>query len=518
MRYAKTVASSVKGGVDVELGQKTVIVGPNGSGKTSIVQSLELATKGWASDIEGRDRAKLGQSLARLFSDQSDMWSKVEFSDGMKFSWSMQQGTKKGSFKDPVPVVPFNVEWPVFDTNKILLGGDKTVRGWLEKQVCGAVSEDKLWNLVSPASKRLLQPLVNRLPELDILALAAAARNEARRLRAAATTAENTIDSLVQGTNPPLPESGVAKLRAQLEKLVSVKGISRAEYDRAASEVEKCKGRITAQEKELSALPVAEDIGDGLIEKLRNTQELISRSRQLSKDSCIVCGADEANLDARLTEVAVLLKDRKQAAARVNARRVLENRLEQAKAELSRQKTNLAALIVAPDTLAEQRALRDKLAADLAAKQVWQKEKIERIDVATRRENAAMLSLGADSLELAGKKELKRAKGNFETQISSFLPAGEDMAVDLGSARLGFDRSGSVHTALSGAESSRLLLALTSYLAGSDADTIIVPPDRAWDAATLTREMEALAHVEAQIIIMSTVEPDAVAGWTIVNL
>lgn len=54
--YIKTVTTSVKGPTrNYTLGQRTVICGDNGSGKSAITQSIELALTGGVSDVAGRD-------------------------------------------------------------------------------------------------------------------------------------------------------------------------------------------------------------------------------------------------------------------------------------------------------------------------------------------------------------------------------------------------------------------------------------------------------------------------------
>ena len=41
--FVKHVKSNIKRGVDVTLGQYTVLVGHNGAGKSSVIQALQLA-------------------------------------------------------------------------------------------------------------------------------------------------------------------------------------------------------------------------------------------------------------------------------------------------------------------------------------------------------------------------------------------------------------------------------------------------------------------------------------------
>ena len=64
--YIKKVTGSIKGGVDADLTEKTLIIGSNGAGKSAIVNAVELALVGGASDIEGRAWVQDVKRLKRL--------------------------------------------------------------------------------------------------------------------------------------------------------------------------------------------------------------------------------------------------------------------------------------------------------------------------------------------------------------------------------------------------------------------------------------------------------------------
>ena len=52
--YVVFAESNIKGGVSAALGPKTLIVGPNGTGKSAVANTVELALTGRVSDILGR--------------------------------------------------------------------------------------------------------------------------------------------------------------------------------------------------------------------------------------------------------------------------------------------------------------------------------------------------------------------------------------------------------------------------------------------------------------------------------
>ena len=88
--FVRRVQSNVKKGVDCELSRLTLLVGPNGSGKTSVQNAIELAACGFASDVEGRAKVKKGDMLAKLGpATATPRSSEIEVSDGRKAKWKL---------------------------------------------------------------------------------------------------------------------------------------------------------------------------------------------------------------------------------------------------------------------------------------------------------------------------------------------------------------------------------------------------------------------------------------------
>ena len=89
--------------------------------------------------------------------------------------------------------------------------------------------------------------------------------------------------------------------------------------------------------------------------------------------------------------------------------------------------------------------------------------------------------------------------------------------------RMGFERDGRLHCALSGAEWATVItavsMAVTSKM-GDDEPAVLVPYDRAWDTRTLSAVMRGFLNFEGQVIIASTVRPMGrpPKGWTIIDM
>ena len=100
--YVKHIQSNVKKGVCAELGPRTLIVGPNGSGKTSILNSLELALGGFATDVMGRGPIRKPGDLMVLSQDGKTLDSTAgtfKWQLGNLFYFENSNGDKASSEK-----------------------------------------------------------------------------------------------------------------------------------------------------------------------------------------------------------------------------------------------------------------------------------------------------------------------------------------------------------------------------------------------------------------------------------
>lgn len=518
MPYAQRVTSTLKTGVSAALSSKTVLVGPNGSGKTAIVQALELATCGCASDMEGRHQVKLHTSLARLFpADAQGRWAEVIFDDGKVFRWSMEE-TNSG-FKKPEHDAPFKVSWPMQDMKAVLSGDAKSVAAWLESVVVGQITADDVIASAPVHLRSVVQQIIRSAVSTDFLALAKYAGNEAKNKRSAATRSEKTVEQMTVGITPPLLPSVRQQLEARLATLRAQVGITQVDYDTRKANII---AAVEAYEQERAAFEQQVDPStSGNVRQVTTALRLAEEhARTCPGAMCWVCGT-EHEAPTPITDWVATLRD---------AARDVQDAIDRAAAYQTR-KQDLATreqalqiavesfnkLVVAPDTRAEQADIERQLQADTAAKQLWANADAARADIADARRQADMLTEAAKALTETGKRFLTQRKKHFEDRVTAFLPNGEIFGVDLDTARVGIWRGGELHSAVSGAEWSRLLLAITAALSdGSPA--ILVPEDRSWDPVTLASVMQALQHAPCQVIIMSAVAPDPVEGWTMVDL
>lgn len=527
MKYVSHVKTSIKGGCDVQLSPRTVIVGPNGSGKTTIVQAIELAAVGWVSDMEGRDQVKQSKALSRLFEDHDNMFAELTVHDteGNKdfiFEWSMEAGSR-GSFKTPQHEPPLRVRFPVQDLMATLKGDSSTMGAWLEKQVLDSMTTEDLLSALPPAVRDDAEAFITSSRSSDFLALAKAAAAESKNLKTKATRTETTIDKMLEGIAPPLTEGKLAELEEQRAALSSrtSKGVEQREYDALERTIGRLEADIEKLKAKIPTLPQPPPAAAEALDKVNGAKHLIKAHLSVfGIDSCWVCGNDTPNAIAEqvdvLTGIETELRVHREAADTFKAANDL---LAAYVEDLASKKTWLSGLHVSDgEEEAEARQLLDTIAQDKANRRAWENADAQRREVAQMRAQADRLSLVGKELKKAGERLLGQQKAAFEARVSSFLPAAEALGVDLDASRVGLMRGEKLHSAMSGAEESRVLLALASAQEDGKSFSVLITKDRGWDAHTLHSTMLALADSPVQIIIMSTVEPEPVEGWTMVNL
>ena len=128
--HIKYIHSNIKNGVNTELGKKTLIVGPNMSGKTSILQALELALVGTISDAENRDEVKSLPPIIRSFGPSEDsFFSAATVSDDTKFVWAYKRLNGKVSKQEVSR--PYSITYTSRDLLRALKGSASTIQSLL---------------------------------------------------------------------------------------------------------------------------------------------------------------------------------------------------------------------------------------------------------------------------------------------------------------------------------------------------------------------------------------------------
>ena len=541
MAYFKHVKSNVKGGVDVELGEKTIIVGPNGSGKSAVQNSLELATRGFVTDLTGRDEVRKESDLFAL-GDGSTLYSNAIMDDGTEFKWSTE---KKGkSVKKADPEQPFAVAWPVLDTEAMLKGNAETQSKWLLR-VAGEATRSAIHSHITDTD--LYDSIAKRYEPMDEAELLAkvleVVSSDARKVKSRVTQAEATAEALSRGLGSEPRDSELDDLQARLNELRSsapepgVIRLSQAEVEYTAARAQSAVNQWQEAQAELTAaqakraemqVPPTRD----LIVQMSKTLRHIAPH---DPAACLVCGsrverdwevlaeqweaqasqyAQVDALDREITRLAVQVSSRRQSAENIVAQyQSMSQRFDEQPP--------------APDnSILEEIAAAQKALSEAAfVKSEWKKVRDQQSIVKEARAEHRDLSNLKDDCRSAMDALVKNSVAVFEQAVQAHLPDGDDfhLVLDGKSVSMGFVRDGVLHTALSGAEWARLTLAVASAqlrLTQHDGPVVVTPKERAWDPDTLAASMRSLSDSPGQVLLLSPIKPKGrlPKGWTMVEV
>lgn len=534
--YVTRVSSSIKEGVELEIGEKTLVIGPSGGGKTTLVQSIELALSGGASDVAGRtfmrDGAELFDNLAPPHANE--IWAKVDFDTGATAEWKLERGRKPQLYLPQGFDLSF--AFPLRAVREAVLGSVETARKFVLERI-GFAWEDAL-SLVPESLRVKVADLVPPRPGPDGLVVAlAAARERARRATTQVNAARKAANTASQGLGPEPTDVELEASRSKPSMTVSSEIVAQiAEKRREAEELG----------KQFQDLGLAlERVGDAAAIHPAHQAAVTLLEATASHTTCYLCthpvepseqARRLANAKKRLGAQAEAAKQR----GRLDAERkkcshelaVVQRELQRLEAEEKRMATLRAQS--APD-------------AGLVARR-------ERWKVVRRHEEEALLAESeanryaqlADALAAAMKRALEGARTLFEGRVQSHLPPTDRFGLDLSSGErdvFQFGLRGAprrsrqkasypeefLRKALSGAEWARVTAAIGMAVAGDSNGAegacppplLIIPEERAHDDRTLGEVLEAFVKVDAQVILTHPQMPERrfiPPGWRVINM
>lgn len=238
MLYIERVAGNVKGGAAVTLGRCTLISGPNGSGKSTIVNIVELALMGYASDIVGRPEVRKGVDLIMLAPEDQPLQAEVFTSENDRAHFTIERNGP-GKTKDAVHVglSDIAVVWPIREAVTALRGSAATARTFVLRHGGLSVAEDSILGRFGDEQTRsLYQTLAagvraqakEDLDAVDVLlgvqeAAKAAERTIKAKAKGAKEVIEQTSTSLTVDYGPEAEQEVGNKITTLNEKLAELR-------------------------------------------------------------------------------------------------------------------------------------------------------------------------------------------------------------------------------------------------------------------------------------------------------
>jgi len=563
--YVAHVRGTVKGGVDVALGPKTLIVGVNGAGKSRVVNALELALSGYASDVVGRPHMKSGSDLIALAPPGEPLHAVATLNDGRSSSFKVaRKPGGKTSKPAPDPIAGLHVVYPAPAVVKALRGNVTTARTFVLQHSGLDITLDGLAEKI-PAKLRddflaLREETGIETPLVALVVVREAAKKAAKKAKDDAAAAEEIVGDAPDDTPD---EADVAAAREAVRSASAAYEVALAlpesvnlvamhgEAVRALEGMQRQEAEVAALRTAAGEDPAEEGSGDAAAARhaLHTLLTLTATHTPAPCEGpCLLCGQtaqiDPADYAARANALATADHAEKRA---LEARRLLpgaKTRLEQITASTTKlvaayqgahaaqsggtaldRNTEVSA---AYGTLSEAEERSGEIARARGQAEAIEAAKARIKPLREREEHMGDLATVCGDLS---DDLVKEGREGFIARVQRYLPEGDVFDLVLrenkrevcmfGFRRNGDRSDGTLHTTLSGAEWARLTLALGAACIPKDDNVLAIlsPEERAYDGSTLAAVMRALSDAPGQVIITSPIKPRGrkPAGWTIIE-
>jgi hypothetical protein len=566
--YVVFAESNLKGGIRVSLAPKTLIIGPNGTGKSAVVNTVELATSGRVSDLRGRREVAKESDLMELSpGPKVELLARALLSNGQDCVWRAGGKKKAASHKVPDCV---NIEsvFPLRPVHDAVLGNIDTARKFFIQYAVGAITDKdvlaRIPESLHPFYKRatLQTSLSTGSPVDRLLSALEHAKKQARDAEKQAKAAESVSSDAAQGL-APLPTEAEEKaladaVREAQSRVDAAKRVltQRETVDAALKERDELQSKLKLAEQaylaaqqeavasraSLEATPVPQAASDEVL-ALRAT---IEAHTAVNAQGCQCCGAASvvpgswaarlAALDAWFASQREATAAYENAKARHTTAMVKEQQaFNEGKAVYERAQAVAAVLKDIPTevptleyVMACEEAvqkLRDRQREIDVLKASWAAVSRGKDSVNDAKVNAETWDKLVDACMEAIKLLLDAGVSGFQSRVQAFLPERDRYAVmlrdgDKPTFRYGLKRGSMVHTALSGAEWARVMAAMAAVCKDPSPKmvSLVVPEERAFDAVTLFDVLTSFTDIDGQVLVASPIAPASIpAGWLVVD-
>lgn len=540
--YIKQVKSNVKQANDVELGPKTLIVGKNGAGKSSILNSIELCFGGYVSDFRGKIVKKPNDLIT--LTDSKELKVQCVLSTGAKSSFVIKE-KQDGTIARPKVFGKTELALPMIEITDILEGSAKNFKSWILDHIKIDILDEQLDAIfedvgVDPKlvdKNNLVQTIETQL---------AVAKDKVNALANSIRSRKLTIDEFAQTIDANVelnaPEEYV-KLREQL-----------SDYERKDAMMNHYMKQIQALMKESQELTDRRTVVKGKLDTINMHPHLLPTKDEIiannirkdvvdilglhqslgATDRCLVCGGKLELVDEK---IAALNESSADIRNKVDLLK-MKVELEQENIKLNHLITDLVNQLnkikYDQDQLASKmitlekdeydflKGKLEKLKAKSDAVTVY-KLKMKEIERVKAEYEQMQLDLKAAkklvvALEKIQAEFVWEAKDKFTDRIEEHLSYKIELEIDDKNVRLGkLAGPNKVQVGLSGAEYMELKLALAQALYPEN--SVILAEDRAIDEERLVQMMEKFSTFCGQVVLTSVFMPSTIPqDWTVVEL
>ena len=565
--YVKHIQSNVKKGVCAELGPRTLIVGPNGSGKTSILNSLELALGGFATDVMGRGPIRKPGDLMVLSSDGKTLTVSAELSDGKPATFSTAK-TSTGA-KRPKRSGPADVAFPFLDVTANLTGSGTKARTWFLQRISSGLTLDKvIESFPNPLREDyrkkalLLQKVERSFTQVDVLiSLAEGEAKKGRDSRTQVKVLAQLLDEMQQNVPGWPPNTDEVETLKKEERMAEEAYTTEARRAGGTNpqQIQRAWQVASDAVEQLGATEQTHAQAQGVWQNLLHEGAAVAPNdkfyadirRQLiptldlhiriGAEECLICGVGKGGFVERCHAFSEANEQfdalhEAEKSAELWAKRLEDHKSNAEKAIAHWQELKGQEEEIDPQRLLDLRGAWQALATQRTTleSQVRQWGEITQIKsrIEEGKEDEKRAKKMAKSCQNAIKMLLQVSIEGFEKSVQSYLPSTDTFALEVDtksdSCRFGLKRrmNGSpivgddfLVSALSGAEWARTITAIGCATVHKGQLALFAPEERAFDPHTLHMVMGALEEAPGQVILTSTIHPHGEnPNWTIIDL
>lgn len=499
------------------LGEKTLLLGSNGAGKTRIFHGLNLILRAATDDLQGKNNVKSAQTLIGLapFTGPGDLYVHGTFDNGVEGAWGVSR-RPDGTIKTPDPEPPTGVDvencFPLAAVRAALSGDQNAKKTFLE-WVAHDIPVDDVKASIPPASHAKFMDIYERqhgnpIERLNaVLAYASAralevnaeiARHEATVAKYSAGLASCPTDADIQQGRSVLQAWQGAMQRAIAYEAYTPMDRSKVEADLQVVTHNMEQARAAAgQWRAAASVPPPEYVEAPMPASIRQMEgSIVALSAvDASTTQCPCCGAHpgsaqllawrgyyesqvaeaRAQRDAlRQAHTAVLTQHATSIAEAKQGQAYWEEQYRQLERESARLSAQLSVTAPPPEnpgvTAADAHAQVQKVSQGvddlIHLAGAWSVLNTAQSELASlRTEQPAYVALAAACKE-AVRSLLETHAGEFVKRVQAYLPEGWTFYLDVADDLvLGYWRDGMLHTALSGAERDAMLVAIAMVVA-----------------------------------------------------
>ena len=202
--YACRIRGNLKGSCDLTIGPKTLLWGVKGAGKSRIVNTIELALSGYASDIAGRPTMSRATSLIEMAPPGERLEAHVQLSTGGSAFYEIERNGTKTRKPRHSPAEGVTVVYPLSDAVKALRGSVENAERFVLTYSGRDVSDDAILERFPAAQRSVYSTFLATQNESGIEALLNVSAQAKRTMTAASAglkQAERVLESV--GKNVP---------------------------------------------------------------------------------------------------------------------------------------------------------------------------------------------------------------------------------------------------------------------------------------------------------------------------